>query len=120
MGGVKFARRMAQALGQGRDKRRGRLAGRPTVAEIIAAVEKVKGEKWEAFRDRHGDWGRDLVFYIGRKDWAIKLRDLGEASGADEMTVSMAARRFARKAERKGERSLAVKQCRDQLQMFYV
>ena len=22
-----------------------------------------EGEKWEAFRDRHGDWGRDVVLY---------------------------------------------------------
>jgi len=26
---------------------------------VVEAVEKVKGEKWEQFKNRHGDWGRD-------------------------------------------------------------
>ena len=31
------------------------------------AVEEVKGERWEEFRDRHGDWGRDAALYLGRR-----------------------------------------------------
>ena len=28
---------------------------------VIREVEQAKGERWEDFRGRHGDWGRDLV-----------------------------------------------------------
>ena len=38
-----------------------RLAKRPKLDEVIKLIEGIKGEKWEAFRDRHGDSGRDLV-----------------------------------------------------------
>lgn len=122
LGGAEFARRIASGLGlEKRSSRRRKELSRPTVAEIIAAVEAVKGEKWEKFRDRHGDWGRDMVFYVGRKDWAVKLRELGVcAGGADEMAVSMAVRRFAQRVSKKPELSLALKQCRQKLQMFYV
>ena len=48
LGGVGFARRLAQGIGLGKGgKPRGRRLGRPTVAQIISAVEAVKGEKWE-------------------------------------------------------------------------
>jgi len=29
-------------------------------------VEPAKGEEWKSFVNRHGDWGRDLVFYLAR------------------------------------------------------
>ena len=33
----------------------GRMAaGRPEWASVVACVEKMKGEKWDEFRDRHG------------------------------------------------------------------
>jgi hypothetical protein len=35
--------------------------------EVVAAVEAVKGEKWESFQNRHGDWGRDAVLYAGMR-----------------------------------------------------
>ncbi len=122
LGGVGFARRLAQGIGLGKGgKPRGRRLGRPTVAQIISAVEAVKGEKWESFRNRHGDWGRDMVFYIGRKDWALRLRELGVAAGGvDDVAVSMAARRIAKKAAHDAALSAALKQSREKLQMLNV
>ena len=62
-----------------------------------------------------------MVFYLGRKDWAVKLRELGVcAGGTDEMAVSMAARRFAQRASKEPELTPAPQQCRQKLQMFYV
>ena len=66
-------------------------------------------------------WGRDLVFYLGRKDWAVGLRELGEAAGGvDALAVSIATRRLPRKIERTPEFSAALAQCRQKLQMSYV
>ena len=45
------------------------MSDRPTMKEVIRAVEKLKGEKWEKFCDRHGDWGRDVALYLGRRAW---------------------------------------------------
>ena len=122
LGGADFARQAVRAAGLSRtgEGPRRRL-GRPAVAEIIAAVEQAKGERWEAFRERHKDWGRDLVFYLGRKDWGVGLRELGEASGGvDALAVSVAARRLAKKIGRTPELSAALAQCRQKLQMSYV
>ena len=50
---------------------------------------------WEAFRDRYGDSGRDLVFWFGRKRCGLKLSNLAQkAGGLDYTAVSLAVKRF--------------------------
>jgi len=76
------------------------LEKRPSLAAVIAAVEKVKGEKWAEFRDRYGDWGRDVVMHLGRRVSGMKLGELGSAvGGIDYVTVSNGVRRLERKME---------------------
>ena len=71
------------------------LRGLPTWQEVIAVVEKLRGEPWEQFRDRYGDWGRDLALWLGRTRCALKLKELGAlAGGIDYVSVSSAVRRF--------------------------
>jgi REP element-mobilizing transposase RayT len=122
LGGAEFARGVAKAWAVAAEKRPlSRRLAALSVEEIINVVEAVKGEKWSDFRDRHGDWGRDLVFYLGRKQWAVRLRDLAAAAGGmDEVAVSMAARRVPKKAE--GNRTLAeaINKCHQKLQMLNV
>jgi hypothetical protein len=70
------------------------LVDRPSMREVIGAVEKLKGEKWEAFVDRYGDWGRDVALYVGRRACGLGLRQLGaEAGGMDYAAVSAAIKR---------------------------
>lgn len=49
--------------------------------DIIKAVEAVHGGRWEEFRDRYGDWGRDVALYVGRQRGRLTLRELAELSG---------------------------------------
>ena len=58
-----------------------RLQPRPEWEQVVEAVEAVKGERWESFRDRIGDWGRDMVLLLGRREGALKLGELGELCG---------------------------------------
>ena len=51
------------------------------------SVERVKGEKWDEFRDRHGDRGRDLVLYLGRRLCGLKLKELAAAVGLPNYRV---------------------------------
>ena len=68
---------------------------RPKVAEIVRALEEVRGRKWEEFRDRHGDVGRDLVLYLARRLCGAKLDTLAALAGVKEYaTVAMAVKRF--------------------------
>jgi REP element-mobilizing transposase RayT len=48
---------------------------------IVAAVAAEHGGRWEDFRDVHGDWGRDVALYLGRRRGRMKLGELAERAG---------------------------------------
>jgi REP element-mobilizing transposase RayT len=58
-----------------------RLEKRPDWSQVRRAVETVKGERWDEFCDRYGDWGRDLALYIARRHCGVTLRELGKEAG---------------------------------------
>ena len=58
-----------------------------TCSRMIALVERLKGERLEAFRERHGDWGRDLVLWAGRHYGGQTLRGLGVWAGGLDYTA---------------------------------
>jgi len=43
---------------------------------------------------RHGDWGRDLAWYVGRLRCGLTLRELGQQTGAKMQSVSKAVSRI--------------------------
>jgi len=74
---------------------------RPGLDEVIAAVERIKGEKWAEFRERHGDRGRDMVLYLGRRVCGMKLVELAEAAGLKNYAVvATNAKRYAQWLQR--------------------
>ena len=76
------------------------LAGRTDFASIISVVEKLQGQKWSEFCERHGDWGRDLALYLGRRHGGLTLRQLAEATGcASAVGVSVAIKRFGQRLQ---------------------
>ena len=97
MGGREFLeeiRRQERVAGWEQPQRRA-LAPRPSWEAVVKAMERVRGEKWEAFRDRHGDWGREAALYLGRTRSGMRLRELGASvGGADYAAVSAAIKRF--------------------------
>ena len=100
LGGAEFVRRMkGRAHGDVREQPQYKqIRARPGWEQIVAAVEREKGEKWEAFRDRHGDWGRDVALYLGREHGGMRLRELAEkAGGLDYSSVQVAVRRLTRR-----------------------
>jgi putative transposase len=48
---------------------------------IVAAIEKVRGRRWEEFMNQYGDSGRDLALYIGRFYGGYSLKELGQRVG---------------------------------------
>jgi hypothetical protein len=72
----------------------------------VKSVERIKGEPWASFRDRHGDWGRDLVLWAGRHYGGLTLGALGKrAGGVDYSAVAMGISRLGARARR--DRALA-------------
>jgi REP element-mobilizing transposase RayT len=71
------------------------LRRRRSFDEVLAAVARVRGEKWEAFKDRRGDPGRELAWWLARRYCGMTLEELGRQAGAvDYAAVGMALSRF--------------------------
>lgn len=118
LGSVEFARQLGRRLrGNAREQSSLRqLRERPPLVRVIGAVEQLKGEPWAAFRDRYGDWGRDMVLYLGRKQCGMKLKELGEAvGGIDYGSVAAAVHRFERRLGRDKRLSRQVQQAQTKL-----
>jgi len=65
---------------------------------IRQAVAAEKGEPWDAFRDRKGDWGRDVALLLGRRHCGLTLGELGrEAGGVAAAAVGAAIGRMERR-----------------------
>ena len=103
LGTKRFVEDLRQRMGglNREHSRRRALSPRPGWEPVLKAVESVRGQKWEAYRDQYGDWGRELALYLGRKQAALSLRELGEAAGGvDYAAVSVAIKRFERRLTR--------------------
>ncbi len=73
---------------------------------VMEVVAREKGEPWEQFRDRHGDWGRDVALWLGRHHCGLTQVELGKAAGGIAYpAVGQAVRRIGRK--RQTDRKLA-------------
>lgn len=98
LGSTVFAERMRQRAEVVRETTgRRALRGEVTWEKVVAALETVRGERWDVFAGRYGDWGRDLALWLARRHAGMTLKDLGaKAGGMDYSAVSEAVRRFER------------------------
>jgi hypothetical protein len=95
-GGV-TSRRLFCRESSGRRARRRRAGW----VAAVSAVEKARGERWVDFRDRHGDWGRDLILWLARRTTALTVKELGPQAGSmDYAAVSETVRSFERAKRR--------------------
>jgi REP element-mobilizing transposase RayT len=77
------------------------LYRRAPVAEVRRVVEEAKGEPWERFAERHGDWGCALFLWGVRRVCGLTLREAGQAAGGiAESAVHKAIQRLAAQAAR--------------------
>ena len=97
LGSERFVARLTAALAKG-DPARRRLSKRPGFEEMLKVVEVLRGEKWEEFRDRYGDEGRDLVLYLGRVECGMSIGELSKRAEIQYMSAATALRRFALRA----------------------
>ena len=83
---------------------------------LVLAVEKVKGERWESFRERYGDWGRDAVLYLARQRGRFTLAELARKVGVSNyMAVALAISRFKRSISKDRKLASAVNQAAERL-----
>ncbi|MFO1475383.1 MAG: transposase [Verrucomicrobiota bacterium] len=103
LGGAAFLEKLrSHVRGNAREQRGVARLGRvrPSFGEVIAALEKLKGQSWEELCGRHGDSNRDLALYIGQRTCGLTLKELALMAGMNDYTaVSMAIRRFEKRLE---------------------
>jgi len=99
LGGARLKAKVQKFVqGNVREQPARRALRRREFRAVIAAVSEIKGEAWEDYRDRYGDWGRDLALWLGRTQCGLPLRELGAlAGGLDYATVSAATQRWSRR-----------------------
>ena len=44
-----------------------RMRERVRWSELVKAAEKIKGENWQGWAERHGDWTRDAMMYVATR-----------------------------------------------------
>jgi len=100
LGGERFARKVRGRITVTAESRNRRELGRRReFDEIVRMVERLKRDRWENFRDRYADWGRDLVLWAGRRYAGLKLSELAlRVGGARDASVTMAVKRLQQKA----------------------
>ena len=87
---------LRQIARESRPEVRTALRARPSFAEVVRVVEEIKGERWVNFRERRGDWGRELALYLGRELAGLSLAELqGEVEVGTAMAISSSIGRFA-------------------------
>jgi hypothetical protein len=116
LGGKEFLARLREQV-HGNEREQGAVrrlgARRLPLEEVIRQVEAVKKERWADFRDRHGDSGRDLVLYLGRRVCGLKLKELAEVAGMrDYSAVALAVKPYEQRLERKGEEKKQLRRVR--------
>jgi hypothetical protein len=48
---------------------------------VAGVVERIKGEGWDQFSNRYGDWRQDMVLFLARPYCGMTLKELGERAG---------------------------------------
>jgi putative transposase len=99
LGSERYAEKMKRTIKIVREhKGRGIMRRRLSIEEITRRLESIKGEKWDSFRDRKGDTGRDVVMWVARRHGGYKLRELAEkVGGVDYTAISMALKRLEKR-----------------------
>ena len=66
-------------VGEGRRKIVGKRSPRRrrTFEDVVAIVEPYRRRPWAEFRERHGDPGREMVFWLARRHAGMTLGQLG-------------------------------------------
>ena len=101
IGSASFSRRIRATVAEDADAlaQERALRQRVRVEEVRSVLETLRGEGWEWFATRRGDWGRALYLWGGRNRCGLTLRQAGDGvGGMKPSAVDMALRRLEQRA----------------------
>ena len=71
-----------------------RLHERVKWIELVRAAEKIKGEPWERWAERYGDWSRDATMYVATRYGGLRLAEVVQEMGIRYQAAAQAVKRF--------------------------
>jgi hypothetical protein len=92
-----------------------RMRRRVRWEELVRAAEKIRGEPWGRWAERHGDWGRDGVMYVAVRHGGMRLAEVVRQVGLKYQAAAQAVKRFAQTLADDPERKRFVSRLRRQL-----
>ena len=118
LGGERFLKQVRRQVRRASKEqpRKRQLEGRPGFEAAVRVVEGLTGEPWVEFRDRYGDWGRDLALHLGQRVCGLTLAGLGKRlGGAAYKTVATAIRRLKQRIGSEKKLAALAQQAEQQL-----
>ncbi len=121
LGRERFAESIRERIKVSRESAgRRRIQRRLAWADFVRGMEKMKGEEWAAFRDRHGDWGRDVTLWAARRLGGFTLKELArEVGDVDYTTVYQSVRRLEARSRQDLHLQKTMKQYESSLANMY-
>jgi chromosomal replication initiation ATPase DnaA len=78
--------------------------------DIVRVVSRHRGENWEKYASRRGDWRRDMMLLLARKNTMMTKTELAaRAGGIDDSAVAHAVRRLTTRIQESARLALALK-----------
>lgn len=82
---------------------------------LVRAAEQIRGEPWDRWAERHGDWGRDGVMYVAVRHGGMRLPEVVRRVGMKYQAAAQAVKRFAQALTGHSERKRFVARLRGEL-----
>jgi putative transposase len=92
-----------------------RMRRRAGWEEVARAAEKIKGEKWDRWAERHGDWGRDGAMYFAVRHGGLRLAEVVRQAGMKYQAAAQAVKRFGQEMAEDAERKRFVSKLKDEV-----
>lgn len=83
--------------------------------ELVEAAERIRGERWHRWAERHGDWGRDGVMYVAVRHGGMRLAEVVGQVGMKYQAAAQAVKRFAQTLAEDPEHKRFVAKLRSEL-----
>ena len=71
-----------------------RMRRRSRWEDLVKAAEKIRGEAWAKWSERHGDWGRDAVMYVAVHHGGLRLTEVVRQVGLKYKAAAQAVKRY--------------------------
>ena len=62
--------------------------------DLVKAAEKIKGENWQGWAERHGDWTRDAIMDVATRHGGLRLAEVVAEVGVKYQASAQAVKRF--------------------------